>query len=89
MKVTININKKTAKHLESPHTFHDECGEACEVLYKVQKEIDKKKKTLGDKNFEINSTIWSATLICEIPPTLKRTLKVLIKICHGQFLGNC
>lgn len=41
MEITIKINKKTAKHLESPHTFFDECQEACDVLYKVQKEIDK------------------------------------------------
>jgi hypothetical protein len=46
MKITIKISKKTARHLKSPHTFMDECGEACEVLYKVQKQVDKR---LGDK----------------------------------------
>jgi hypothetical protein len=46
MEITIKINKKEAEHLQSPHTFFDECEEACKVLYKVQKEIDKE---LGEK----------------------------------------
>lgn len=46
MKITINITDKTAKHLQSPHTFFDECNEACEVLYKVQKQINIELKKL-------------------------------------------
>jgi hypothetical protein len=46
MKITIKIFKKDAEHLQSPHTFFDECEPACDILRKVQKEIDKK---LGDK----------------------------------------
>jgi len=41
MKIEITINKETAEHLRSPHTFNDECEPACEVLRKIQKEIDK------------------------------------------------
>ena len=48
MKITINISKKVAEHLRSPHTFTDECGEGCDVLYKVQKEIDRIRR--GVKN---------------------------------------
>ena len=44
MKITININKKTAEHLSSPHMFTDECSFGCDVLYKVQKEINKFKQ---------------------------------------------
>ena len=44
MEVTIKLTKKEAKHLGKPHTFMDECEEACNVLYKVQKEIEKNKK---------------------------------------------
>lgn len=44
MKIIISLNKKEMEHLESPHTFYDECEIACDVLYKVQKEIDKKLK---------------------------------------------
>lgn len=40
MKITININKEEAKHLGSPHMFMDECMEACNILYKIQKQID-------------------------------------------------
>lgn len=41
MKITIIINKKNAEHLSSPHSFYDECEDACNVLRKVQKQIDK------------------------------------------------
>lgn len=41
MKITITINTEIAEHIASPHTFFDECEEACDVLRKVQKEIDK------------------------------------------------
>ncbi len=47
MKITINISKKDMNHLKSPHTFMDECGSACSVLYKLQKEINKKCKNGG------------------------------------------
>ena len=40
MIITIKISKRLADHLESPHLFYDECEEACDVLKKVQKEID-------------------------------------------------
>jgi len=49
MKITINITKKEAEHLKSPHTFYDSCGEADDCLRKVQKEIDKILKS-HDKN---------------------------------------
>ena len=42
MKIIINISRREALHLRSPHTFYDSCGEADDVLRKVQKEIDKK-----------------------------------------------
>ena len=42
MKIEINISKKTANHIKSPHTFYDCCSEAEEILKKVQKQIDKK-----------------------------------------------
>lgn len=42
MKIEIEINKKVAKHLASPHTFYDGCEEENTVMRKVQKEIDKK-----------------------------------------------
>lgn len=41
MKITINIGKRTAKHIAFPHTFYDGCGETEIVMKKVQKEIDK------------------------------------------------
>ena len=41
MKIEIRLNSKEARHLQSPHTFYDECEPACDVLRKVQKEIDK------------------------------------------------
>ena len=41
MEITIKLTGKEAKHLESPHTFMDECEPACNVLNKVQKEINK------------------------------------------------
>ena len=44
MKIEIIINKEQADHLQSPHMFIDECVPACDVLKKVQKEIDKKRK---------------------------------------------
>ncbi len=44
IKIKIEISERTARHLQSPHTFYNECGEACNVLIKVQKEIDKKLK---------------------------------------------
>lgn len=46
MEITIKLNAKEAKHLGSPHSFMDECGYACDVLYKIQKQID---KTLKNK----------------------------------------
>lgn len=42
MKITIKVTEKEAKHLQRPHTFMDECYDACQVLYKVQKQINKK-----------------------------------------------
>ncbi len=44
MKIQIVLSKIEAHHLKSYHSFHDECGYACDVLYKIQKEIDKKLK---------------------------------------------
>lgn len=44
MRITITINKEQAEHLSSPHTFFDECEPACEILKKVQKELDKRLK---------------------------------------------
>lgn len=46
MRITITIDKELAEHLRSPHTFMDECEQACIVLRKVQKEID---KVLGEE----------------------------------------
>lgn len=46
MKVTINISKKDMEHLQSPHTYSDECEIACIQLRKMQKEIDKKLKEI-------------------------------------------
>ncbi len=40
MKITINISKKTAKHIRSPHSFMNECSEACDVLYEVQRKVN-------------------------------------------------
>lgn len=45
MKITIEITNKMAKHLQSPHTFYDSCGEADDCLRLVQKQIDKKLKS--------------------------------------------
>ena len=42
MRITIEITKKEAKHLASPHSFMDECQYACDVLYKIQKKVNKK-----------------------------------------------
>ena len=42
MEIKIKLTKKEMEHLQSPHTFYDECEPACCVLRKVQKEIDKK-----------------------------------------------
>lgn len=42
MRIEINMSKKTAQHIRSPHTFYDCCGEVEEVMLKVQKEIDKR-----------------------------------------------
>lgn len=44
MEITINISKEDMKHLASPHTFYDECEEACIQLRKLQVEINKKLK---------------------------------------------
>jgi len=44
MKIEIIINKETAEHIRSPHTFYDCCGESEVVLKKVQNEINKKLK---------------------------------------------
>ena len=43
MEITIIINKHQAEHLACPHCFSDECSEACEILYKVQDQIEKEK----------------------------------------------
>lgn len=71
MKITINVDMETSEHLRSPHSFHDECEEACVVLRKVQKEIDKtpvrKKKKFRvmflkkEKAREWKSGIWKHT----------------------------
>ena len=42
MKITIDIGKRTADHIKSPHTFYDSCGEVEIVMKKVQREVDKK-----------------------------------------------
>ena len=44
MKITISLSKAEAYHLKSPHTFNDECFDACNVLRKIQKHIDKRRK---------------------------------------------
>lgn len=44
MKITIDVTKKEADHLQSPHTFYDSCEEADAILVKVQKQIDIKLK---------------------------------------------
>ncbi len=41
IKVTIEISRKIANHIRSPHTFCDGCGESETVLNKVQAEVDK------------------------------------------------
>jgi len=46
MEIKIKVNKKEANHIKSPHTFYDECEPACTILKKVQKEINKKLKSL-------------------------------------------
>jgi len=43
MKITINIGKRTAEHISSPHTFYNCCRETEIVMKKIQKEVDKKK----------------------------------------------
>jgi hypothetical protein len=40
MKITININQKTAKHISSPHTFYDCCFEIEQVMLKIQHKVD-------------------------------------------------
>lgn len=42
MEIKIKLTKHEVAHLASPHTFYDSCGEADDVLRKIQKEIDKK-----------------------------------------------
>jgi len=44
MEVTIKLTKHEVCHLQSPHTFYDECEDVCAVLRKIQKEIDKRRK---------------------------------------------
>ena len=44
MKVTIKLTKHEVYHLKSPHFFYDECEDACQVLRKIQKQIDKRRK---------------------------------------------
>ena len=46
MKIEINVSKKDLGHLIPTHTFYDCCGEAEEVLKKVQKKIQKKIKEI-------------------------------------------
>ncbi len=41
MEIRIKITNEEARHLSSPHSFSDECGQACSILYKVQKQINK------------------------------------------------
>ena len=41
MKITIEISKRVAKHIASPHTFYDSCSEVEEVMKKVQEKVDK------------------------------------------------
>jgi len=41
MEIKIKLTKHEANYLKSPHSFMDKYGEACDVLYKVQKAIDK------------------------------------------------
>lgn len=51
MEITIRLTRKEANHLASPHDFYDCCQEVDDVLRKVQKQIDKKKKQkLGVRN---------------------------------------
>ena len=45
MNIKIRLTKEEVEHLSSPHSFSDECGIACDVLFKVQKQIDKRNKT--------------------------------------------
>jgi hypothetical protein len=45
MKIRIDITKEEAEHLQSPHTFYDECVPVGNVMKKVQKEIDKIKRS--------------------------------------------
>ena len=44
MKIIINIKDKDAKHCQSPHTFYDACQSECNIMYQVQKAIDKRLK---------------------------------------------
>ena len=44
MKVEIKLTRHEVSHLSSPHSFTVGCGTACDVLYKVQRQIDKNKK---------------------------------------------
>lgn len=57
MKFKIEISRRDALHIRSPHTFEDCCYEADNVLRAVQKEIDKimpersKRMTKAEKGF--------------------------------------
>ena len=43
MRITIDISKRDAAHITSPHTFFDCCSEVERIMNKVQKEADKMK----------------------------------------------
>ncbi len=47
-RISILLTKQEIEHLESPHSFTDECQYGCDVLYKVQKEIDKNQHNKKD-----------------------------------------
>lgn len=44
VKIIIKLTNEEFEHLEVPHAFMDECSYGCDVLYKVQKEIEKIKR---------------------------------------------
>jgi len=44
MRITITINKRTAKHLEDGHDWYDCCGETEIVMKKIQKQIQLSKQ---------------------------------------------
>jgi len=41
IEIKINVTLRTLRHVASPHTFFDECGQTEIVMKKVQKEADK------------------------------------------------